>query len=592
MESKETNILLTFSIIGLLLLGNVGSAVAVKGNLNNNADFKDSVNCKPVAGSEAKIKNVIVMVPDGCSQSVETLARWYSGEPLQLDEMLAGAVSTYSADSVITDSSSAATAFATGFKTTNGFVSVGPEEDTLLGIVADPAEEYSPLATVLEGSKLEGKATGLVATSRVTHATPAAFASHVDNRNNESEIMEQMVYEDIDVVFGGGSQYLLPKADGGKRTDGENLTEVLLDRGYQYVDNETEMLSLSSGKAWGLFASSHMQPDIDRAEFAPEEPSLSNMTEKAIELLSNDKDGFFLMVEGSQVDWAGHANDPIYEVTDFLAFDEAVKVAVDFAEADGHTLVIIFPDHNTGGMTIGSSYDSEYDDTSVEDVVNPLEGMNITAAGVAKKIGDNITSDNIKSQLKTWWGIDATDEDADEILALKNNGTSLDYAISEVISRNYTVIGWTTHGHCGEDVPLWAYGPDHPAGYMDNTEIAEYIADKFRFDLTETNEQLFVEVGEIFSEDNGDGVLEAGEYLLDTTDPENPVLKIGDAELPVNKNILVKDGVTHELEGIVVYAPATDKVYIPTEALSLINETKINGKLKYDSNKKSKYDRM
>lgn len=394
--------------------------------------------------------------------------------------------------------------------------------------------------------------------------------------------MEQMVYEDIDVVFGGGSQYLLPKADGGKRTDGENLTEVLLGRGYQYVDNETEMLALSSGKAWGLFAGSHMQPDIDRAEFAPEEPSLCNMTEKAIELLSEDKDGFFLMVEGSQVDWAGHANDPIYEVTDFLAFDEAVKVAVDFAEADGHTLVIIFPDHNTGGMTIGSYYDSEYDDTSVEDVVNPLEGMNITAAGVANKIGEDLSSDNIKSQLKTWWGIDATDEDVDEILSLKNNGTSLDYAISEVISRNYTVIGWTTHGHCGEDVPLWAYGPDSPAGYMDNTEIAEYIADKLRFDLAETNEQLFVEVGNVFSAD---------EYQLNTIDPENPVLKIGDAELPVNKNILVKGGVTHELEGIVVYAPATDKVYIPTEALSLINETKINGKLKYDSNGKSKYDR-
>ncbi|AKB76818.1 Alkaline phosphatase [Methanosarcina horonobensis HB-1 = JCM 15518] len=571
MESKETNILLTFSIIGLLLLGNVGSAVAVKDNLNNNSDFNDSVKCKPVAGSEAKIKNVIVMVPDGCSQSVQTLARWYGGEPLQLDEMVAGTVSTYSADSVITDSSSAATAFATGFKTTNGFVSVGPRNDTLLSIVADPAEEYSPLATVLEGSKLEGRATGLVATSRVTHATPAAFASHVDNRNNESEIMEQMVYEDIDVVFGGGSQYLLPVADGGKRTDGENLTEVLLDRGYQYVDNETEMLALSSGNAWGLFASGHMQPDIDRAEFAPEEPSLSNMTEKAIELLCEDKDGFFLMVEGSQVDWAGHANDPIYEVTDFLAFDEAVKVAVDFARADGHTLVIVFPDHNTGGMTIGSYYDSEYDDTSIEDVVTPLEGMNITAAGVAKKIGEDLSYDNIKSQLKTWWGIDATDDDVTEILELYNNGKdlSLDYAISKVISRNHTVIGWTTNGHCGEDVPLWAFGPDSPAGYMDNTEIAEYIADKLKFDLAETNEHLFVEVGEVLSEDNGDGTLEADEYLLDTTDPENPVLKIGDAELPVNKNLLIKDGVTHELDGIVVYA-MTDKVYIPTEALSLV----------------------
>lgn len=572
MENME-NFMLTLSIIGLLLLGNVGSAVAVE-DLSNKSDFNDSVDCKSRAGSEAKIKNVIVLVPDGCSQSVQTLARWYSGKPLQLDEMIVGTVSTYSTDSVITDSSSAATAFSTGYKTTNGFVSVGASNDSVLSILENPPEElqYRPLATVLEGSKLEGKATGLVATSRVTHATPAAFASHVDDRDNENEIMEQMVYEDIDVVFGGSSRHLVPEAEGGKRTDGENLTEVLLDRGYQYVDTRDEMLNLSSGKTWGLFASSHMAPDIDRAELAPEEPSLAEMTEKAVELLSQDKDGFFLMVEGSQVDWANHANDPVYAVTDFLAFDEAVKVAVDFAEKDGHTLVLAFPDHNTGGMTIGSNSDSNYTSTTVEDAIDPLKGMNLSSAGVAKKIGTDLSSENIKTQLKTWWGIDATDDDITEILELHDNGEglSLDYAISEVISRNYTVLGWTTHGHCGEDVPLWAYGPGHPAGHMDNTEIAECVAKELGFDLNKTNSCLFVEAGEVFSRDNGDGKLDENEYLLDMTNSSNPVLRIGDAELPVSKNLLIKDDVTYELEGVVVYAPATDKVYIPSEVLSLV----------------------
>jgi alkaline phosphatase len=572
MEKNDTNILLTFSIIGLILLGNVGSAVALNGNLSNN-DFNDSVDCKSPE-SEARIKNVIVLVPDGCSQSVETLARWYSGKPLQLDEMVAGTVSTYSTDSVITDSSSAATAFATGYKTTNGFVSVGPSNASVLSILESPSGElqYSPLATVLEGSKLEGKATGLVATSRVSHATPAAFASHVDDRDNENEIMEQMVYENIDVVFGGGSRHLIPEAEGGKRTDGENLTEVLLDRGYQCVDTRDEMLNLTSGKTWGLFASSHMAPDIDRTELAPEEPSLAEMTEKAVELLSQDKKGFFLMVEGSQVDWANHANDPVYAVTDFLAFDEAVKVAVDFAEKDGHTLVLVFPDHNTGGMTIGSDSDSNYTSTTLEDVIVPLKGMNLSSTGVAAKIGTDISSENIKAQLKNWWGVNATDDDVAEILELYNNGEglSLDYVISEVISKNHTVIGWTTHGHCGEDVPLCAYGPDHPAGHMDNTEIAKYIAEKAGFDLNETGSCLFIEAGEVFSRDNGDGQLDENEYALDMTDPSNPVLRIGDAELPVNKNILIKDGVTHELEGIVVYAPATDKIYFPAEVLKLI----------------------
>jgi alkaline phosphatase len=578
MDNEEINILLTF-IIGLLLLGNVSSVAAVDNSLGNDTDFTDSVNCKSGAGPEAKIKNVIVLIPDGCSQSVQTLARWYSGKPLKLDEMVAGTVSTYSTDSVITDSSSAATAFATGYKTTNGFVSVGPGSDSVLSVLEKPSEElqYAPLATILEGSRLEGKATGLVATSRVAHATPAAFASHVDNRDNENEIMEQMVYEDIDIVFGGGSRHLLPEVEGGKRTDGENLKQVLLDRGYQYVETKDEMLKLSSGKTWGLFASSHMSPDIDRSELTPEEPSLAEMTGKAVELLSQDKDGFFLMVEGSQVDWANHANDPNYAVTEFLAFDMAVKNAVDFAKKDGHTLVLVFPDHNTGGMTIGSYSDANYTSTTVEDVVGPLKGMKLSSTGLVAKIGTNPSPKNIKTQLKTWWGINASEEAITEVLKLYNNGKglSLDYAISEVISRKYTVIGWTTHGHSGDDVPLWAYGPDSPKGYMDNTEIAGYIAKESGFDLNKTNSRLFVEAGEMFFKDNGDGKLDKNEYLLDKTDSSNPVLKIGDAELPVNKNILVKDGVIHQLEGIVVYAPITDKVFIPSEVLPLVNGAKV-----------------
>jgi alkaline phosphatase len=584
MKIKETNILLTIAIIGLLLLGYAGPALAGDLGFIQNNDLTSSADYSKFTGkSDAKIKNVIVLIPDGCSQSVETLARWYSGQPLELDNMVTGTVSTYSTDSVITDSSSAATAFSTGCKTTNGFVCVGPSNSTVLSTLEIPPEElrYRPLATVLEASKLNGKATGLVATSRVTHATPAAFASHVDSRDNETQIIEQMVYENIDVVFGGASGYLIPKANGGKRTDEENLTKVLLDRGYQYVDTRDKMMALKPGRAWGLFASSHMNPDIDRAELAPTEPSLSEMTGKAVQLLSRDKDGFFLMVEGSQVDWANHANDPVYSVTDFLAFDKAVKVAVDFAKKDGHTLVLAFSDHNTGGMTIGSYYDADYASTSVEDVVTPLKGMKLSSTGLATKIGKDVSSGNIKTQLKTWWGIEATDDDIKDILLFMkptNEGgkaLSLSYAISEVISRNHTVIGWTTHGHSAEDVLLWAYGPDRLTGHVDNTEIAKYIAKELGFDLKKTNSRLFVEVGKVFSKDNGDGILNKTEYIVDTTtDPSNPVLRIGDCQLPVDKNILVKNGVTSELEGIVTYSPKTDKAYIPAEAVSLIKGTK------------------
>jgi alkaline phosphatase len=498
MELKKTNFLLTLFIIGFLLLGTVVSAVAVKYDSNDNSNANNSTSCKPLAESEAKINNVIVLVPDGCSQSVETLARWYSGKPLELDNMIAGMVSTYSSDSVITDSSSAATAFATGYKTTNGFISIGPNNSVLSTLEAPPEElQYRPLATVLEASKLKGKSTGLVVTVRASHATPAAFAAHVDERDNENKIMEQMVYQNIDVVFGGGSSYLIPVSEGGLRTDGENLTKVLLSRGYQYVDNRDKMMNLTSGKTWGIFANSHMASDINRPYLAPNQPSLEQMTGKAIDLLSQNKNGFFLMVEGSQVDAGDHANDPIYAVTEFLAFDKAVKVAVDFAKKDGHTLVLVFPDHNTGGMSIGSYSDLDYTSTTVEDVIGPLKGMKLNSIGVASKIGKDRSPENIKAQLKTWWGIDATDDDVTEILKLYNNeGYPLDYALSDVISRNHTVIGWTTNGHDGSDVPLWDYGPDRLTGHVDNTEIARYIAKEMGFDLNKTNSCLFVEVGD------------------------------------------------------------------------------------------------
>ncbi len=230
------------------------------------------------------------------------------------------------------------------------------------------------------------------------------------------------------------SPSFIPTDEGGRRTDGENLKSVLLDRGYQYVTTRDAMMGLSSGKAWGMFASSHMAADIDRAEFAPTEPSLAEMTTKAIELLSQDPDGFFLMVEGSQIDWAGHANDPIYMISDMVAFDEAFEVARQFAEQNPDTLVLAFPDHDTGGLTIGSYYnDLAYTATTVEDVIDPLRGMQLTGYGVAHKVDElgGATTANIRAAIAEWWGLDITDADAQEILDSMNSaGVYLDYAIA------------------------------------------------------------------------------------------------------------------------------------------------------------------
>ena len=185
-----------------------------------------------VAGERAK--NVIVLIADGCSDEQYTFARWFKGQPLSFDSIRVGAVETYIADSVIADSAPAATAFATGVRTSDKFISVGPHAETIAGVPKpDPELQYKPLATVLEGARLMGKATGIVATSRVTHATPAAYIAHVPSRDMEDEIMEQAVYQNIDVVFGGGKRHLLPKDAKGRRADGEDLTAELRSRGYQ-----------------------------------------------------------------------------------------------------------------------------------------------------------------------------------------------------------------------------------------------------------------------------------------------------------------------------------------------------------------------
>jgi alkaline phosphatase len=514
----------------------------------------------------APAKNVIVMIPDGCSTSIQTLARWLQGRDLALDGMLTGAVRTHAANSVITGSAAAASALACGHKTTVGFLGIGPRTRDLLSAMEPPGEDLvqRPLASVLEAARLAGKSTGLVATCHITHATPAGFAAHVPNRGMFNDIMEQLVFGGIDVVLAGGRRYLLPTSQGGARTDGQDLLAVLHERGVQVVGTVEEMAAVSSGKLWGLFGGEHLHPDIDRAELAPHEPSLAEMTAKAIELLAQNGDGFLLVVEGSQVDWAGHTNDPIHMVTDFVAFDRAVGAAVAFAARDGQTLILAFPDHDCGGLSIGSEHAGvSYSSTTVEDLVDPLRDMIITSAGLARKIGGDRSPQRIRQMLAEWWSWQPDEAVIAEIIAAAGSGTSLHQALSDAVSRHHTVLGWTTHGHTGGDVPLWAYGPGRPAGLVDNTELARTAAGALGLDLEETTGRLFVEAGSAFGDDA---------VTIDRSDRHNPIVVIGPARLPANQNLLLMDGREHRLEGVVVYIPATDRAYLPRQAVDLIRE--------------------
>lgn len=324
---------------------------------------------------ERQPKNVIMMVMDGTSSSATTLARLYKGKPLALDEIVTGGVRTYSAESAITDSAPAATALATGNKSNSGYVGVLPTIVSSPGLKPIKEEDkLRPVANVLEGAKRTGRATGIVATAEIQHATPAGFSAHHLNRKNFEVLAEQQVYQNIDVVLGGGKAALLPETDSGIRKDGEDLVKVIQNKGYDFIETKEALLKSKSNKIWGSFSHNALAFDMNREATNPEQPTLSQMTEKAIQTLSKDKDGFFLFVEGSKPDWAAHVNDPIGMISDVLAFDHAVAEALRFAKKDGNTMLIAVADHGNSGISIGNMNTTKgYNTTPVSAYIDPLK---------------------------------------------------------------------------------------------------------------------------------------------------------------------------------------------------------------------------
>ncbi|MCX5804922.1 MAG: alkaline phosphatase [Proteobacteria bacterium] len=523
---------------------------------------------------EVSFENVIVLVADGMGSTHTTVARWYKGSHLALDSMNLGAVRTYGADTLITDSASAVTAFATGHKTSGKLLSVLPRSVTIPGVSRIPDSlMYKPVATVLEGAKLSGRSVGIIATSNIQQATPAGFSAHWPDRNNYNEIAEQQVYLNMDVVLGGGKKYLVPKGKGGARTDGEDLVEVLKSRGYDFVETIIAMQNSTSRKLWGIFADNDMAYEFDRKIFSPKQPALAEMTKKAIEILSNNPKGFFLFVEGSKIDWASHTNDPIGVISDVLAFDDAVKVALDFARAKGKTMVLAFADHNTGGMYIGNKATDGTDyKLPYEAVFASLKKARLTGEGLEKVIAKNSSDEHIRKVVAQYTGVnDLTQDEIDAIKKAKPG--EMGYATGPMISRRAN-IGWATSGHTGEDLFFYVYGLNKYIGLIENTDIAQIIARGMGVDLAVIDRELFVDAEEVF------GRIGAN-VKIEKKDSINPVLIIEKkgryAEMPFSKDIIRigADQKEYRMQGITVFAPRTKKVYIPQQAVSIFEgETK------------------
>ena len=514
-----------------------------------------------VSAQTDSVKNVILLIPDGQSVGGTTLARWYNGgKPLAVDEMACGLVRTYSSDAAIADSAPSGTAMATGFKSHTGFVGVLPDVNTMPGMnPLAKGDERKPIASVLEAAQLAGKSTGIIATSEIMHATPADFTAHDPSRKNYDNLSEQQVYQDIDVVLGSGEKYFTKEVRG----DGEDLVSEIKNLGYDYVTSIEEMNSSDSEKIWGMFAPVDMAYDFDRVP--SKEPSLAEMTSKAISTLSKNENGFFLLVEGSKVDWAAHANDPIGVISDTLAFDDAVKVALDFAKKDGNTVVISVTDHGNGGITIGNTAtDSNYDKLHIDEYIEPLKKATLTGEGVEKLLNDDRS--NIVEVMSKYYGVDDLTEE--EIKAIKDTEAgSLNYTVGPIISKRAN-IGWTTTGHTGEDVPLYIYAPSNCeklSGVVENTDIAKYMSRVMGIDLATATSELFVPVRQE-AEKLGATV------LWDNTDSLNPnvVINIEGKEIvvPVNKNIAYVNGNKITLSGVTVFNGIN--TYVPQDVLELI----------------------
>lgn len=283
-----------------------------------------------------QVRNVILLIGDGMGLSEITLARLIASGAegkLYMERLpVTGIVWTYAADRLVTDSAAASTALAGGVRTYNKMIGLSPEGGQVL--------------TLSEAAKQKGMVTGLVVTSTITDATPAGFGAHVSDRDNEIGIALDLSQSGIDVLLGGGRSYWLPASmPGGKRKDGRDLMAGLKSLGYGVPRNAEELTAAKESKLLGLFENDAL------TTMAPE-PSLETMTGRAIETLAKNKGGFFLMVEGSQIDWAGHENDAGKLVRQILLFDQAVKKAMEFAAKDGSTLVIVTADHETGGLTL------------------------------------------------------------------------------------------------------------------------------------------------------------------------------------------------------------------------------------------------
>lgn len=420
-----------------------------------------------VAPHTTSAPNIIFMIGDGMGFEYISAYRYAMSElgqselpPTPFDDLLVGAAMTYPDDDTwVTDSAAGATALATGVKSYNGAIALDANKN--------------PQQTLMELAREHGWGTGAVATVQVNHATPASFFTHHPSRRMYNEIADSYAAQitnggwSYDVLLGGGYSYF--------HRDDVNWLPQLTEQGMQVLTQLEELETVTDLPVLGLFAPKALPFAIDDR---PER--LAEMTQHALRLLDkqSQQNGkpFALMIEGSMIDWCGHANDiacAIHEMADFAA---AVQVVRDYIETNPNTLLVITADHSTGGLTLGQGGEYAWHTDKVMGINSSIETMATTLAQLPRE--------EWRDYLTPVLNLPVTDEQWQRLLSTQFDESAQSrerlYPIHQVLASiitEHTRTGWTTSGHTAVDVPVMAYGPgaDKFRGYINNIDIAKAL---------------------------------------------------------------------------------------------------------------------
>ena len=523
-------------------------------------------------GEVKPVKNIILMIPDGTSTAVLALQRWYYEHldpqecqaSLSFDPYICALVRNHCSNSPMPESSASMSAFMTGHLVQGPNLCIYPapcpEQDL---VRVNPDSTYQPLATVMDAARiLGGKSIGAVVTVDVTHATPAGTIGHSVSRNSRRIIIDQLASGRMDVLFGGGYK---------RMNDG--VKAILADNGVEYIESDAKAFREFDGdKLWALFTRGDMSYEMVRDSLA--EPSLAEMTEKAINMLSRNRKGFFLMVEGSKVDFAAHSNDAPGILSEFGAFDRAVAVALDYARKDGNTAVIVVPDHGTSGVNMGDRNYKDYTTKGLDSLMVGLKGIRMTAAQLDPLLR-KCPADEVPAVFKENMGIDINRAEYDALLAARGKyeddymkiaySYNLQHEISKIVQK-HTHIGFVSGGHTGEDLFLAVYNPkgQQPSGHLEASELCEYMCrlSGLPMSLDELTSNIFVR----------HDVLLAGHSCEIEGENNDAVLVVdgGALKIPANRSFVLKAGEKIPLKSVSVYVPENGFFYISKEILGLL----------------------